>query len=173
MDSGWAKANGVEKPQDFAAEEETFSVRNSNGTGPFMLMSRAPEELSVLERNPNWWGDSMYPGNVDRIEYRPIKNAATRVAALLSGEVDFVLDAPLQDLKRIEATEGLTTKTVAQVRSIFFGMDQGVDELRSSNIKGANPFRDIRVREAFNLAIDKDAIQRVVMDGLSLSLIHI
>lgn len=167
MDSGWAKANGVEKPQDFAAEEETFSVRNSNGTGPFMLMSRAPEELSVLQRNPNWWGDSMYPGNVDRIEYRPIKNAATRVAALLSGEVDFVLDAPLQDLKRIEATEGLTTKTVAQVRSIFFGMDQSVDELRSSNVKGANPFRDIKVREAFNLAIDKDAIQRVVMDGLS------
>jgi peptide/nickel transport system substrate-binding protein len=142
MDSGWAKANGVEKPQDFAAEEETYSVRNSNGTGPFKLISRAPEELSVLERNQNWWGDSMYPGNVDRIEYRPIKNAATRVAALLSGEVDFVLDAPLQDLKRIEATDGLTTKTVAQVRSIFFGMDQ-------------------------NLAIDKDAIQRVVMDGLS------
>ena len=155
MDSGWAKANGVERPQDFAAEEETFSVRNSNGTGPFMLTSRAPEELSVLTRNPNWWGNSMFPGNVDRIEYRPIKNAATRVAALLSGEVDFVLDAPLQDLKRIEATDGLTTKTVAQVRSIFFGMDQGVDELRSSNIKGKNPFRDIRVREAFNLAIGK------------------
>jgi len=73
----------------------------------------------------------------------------------------------LVDLKRIEATEGLTTKTVAQVRSIFFGMDQSLDELRSSNVKGANPFRDIKVREAFNLAIDKDAIQRVVMDGLS------
>ena len=88
------------------------------------------------------------------------------MAALLSGEVDFVLDPPLQDLKRIEAAEGLGTKTVAQIRSIFFGMDQGIDQLRSSNVTG-NPFKDVRVREAFNLAIDKVAIQRVVMEGLS------
>jgi len=167
MDSGWSKANNVEIPADFAAQDESFAVRNANGTGPFILTTREPEEFSVLERNPNWWGNDLFPGNVDRIEYRPIKNAATRVAALLSGEVDFLLDAPLQDLKRIEATEGLKTKTVAQIRSIFFGMDQSLDELRSSNIKGKNPFRDIKVREAFNLAIDKDAIQRVVMDGLS------
>ena len=62
---------------------------------------------------------------------------------------------------------GLQVKTVAQIRSIFFGMDQGVDELRTSDVKGANPFKDQRVREAFNLAIDKKAIQRVVMEGLS------
>jgi peptide/nickel transport system substrate-binding protein len=167
MDSGWAKANNVENPQDFAGKEETFAVRNANGTGPFVLGSRAPDEMTVLTRNANWWGNDMFPGNVDKIEYRPISNAATRVAALLSGEVDFVLDAPLQDLKRIEAADGLQVKTVAQIRSIFFGMDQGVDELRSSNIKGKNPFKDARVREAFNLAIDKKAIQRVVMEGLS------
>jgi peptide/nickel transport system substrate-binding protein len=167
MDSGWAKANSVENPQDFAGKEETFAVRNANGTGPFVLNSRAPDELTVLTRNAAWWGNDMFPGNVDKIEYRPISNAATRVAALLSGEVDFVLDAPLQDLKRIEAADGLQVKTVAQIRSIFFGMDQGVDELRSSNIKGKNPFKDARVREAFNLAIDKKAIQRVVMEGLS------
>ena len=167
MDSGWAKANNVENPQDFAGKEETFAVRNANGTGPFVLGSRAPDEMTVLTRNANWWGNDMFPGNVDKIEYRPISNVATRVAALLSGEVDFVLDAPLQDLKRIEAADGLQVKTVAQIRSIFFGMDQGVDELRSSNIKGKNPFKDARVREAFNLAIDKKAIQRVVMEGLS------
>ncbi|MFB0940258.1 MAG: ABC transporter substrate-binding protein [Paracoccaceae bacterium] len=167
MDSGWAKANNVENPQDFAGKEETFAVRNANGTGPFVLGSRAPDEMTVLTRNANWWGNDMFPGNVDKIEYRPISNAATRVAALLSGEVDFVLDAPLQDLKRIEAADGLQVKTVAQIRSIFFGMDQGVDELRSSNIKGKNPFKDARVREAFNLSVDKKAIQRVVMEGLS------
>ena len=123
--------------------------------------------MTVLTRNASWWGNDLFPGNVDKIEYRPISNAATRVAALLSGEVDFVLDAPLQDLKRIDAAEGLQVKTVAQIRSIFFGMDQGVAELRSSNIKGKNPFKDVRVREAFNLAVDKKAIQRVVMEGLS------
>ena len=166
MDKGWSEANNVTAPQDFKAKEETYAVRNANGTGPFSLVSRAPDELTVLERNAAWWGNDMFPGNIDKIEYRPISNAATRVAALLSGEVDFVLDPPLQDLKRIEAADGLGVKTVAQIRSIFFGMDQGVDKLRSSDVDG-NPFKDKRVREAFNLAIDKAAIQRVVMEGLS------
>ena len=167
VDSGWAEANNVVLPQDFKAQEENYAVRNTNGTGPFKVVSRAPEELTIMERNDDWWGNDIYPGNIDKIEYRPITNAATRVAALLSGEVDFVLDPPLQDLKRIEGADGLKTSTVAQIRSIFFGMDQGVDELRTSSVKGANPFKDVRVREAFNLAIDKAAIQRVVMEGLS------
>lgn len=102
MDKGWSEANNVTAPQDFKAKEETYAVRNANGTGPFSLVSRAPDELTVLERNAAWWGNDMFPGNIDKIEYRPISNAATRVAALLSGEVDFVLDPPLQDLKRIE-----------------------------------------------------------------------
>lgn len=167
MDKGWSEANNVVTPQDFAGSEETFAVRNTNGTGPFKLVSRAPDELTVMEKNPDWWGDGQFPTNIDRIEYRPIGNAATRVAALLSDEVDFILDPPLQDLKRIDAADGLKTNTVPQIRTIFFGMDQTIEELRTSNIKGANPFADVRVREAMNLAIDRKAIQRVVMEGLS------
>jgi peptide/nickel transport system substrate-binding protein len=106
MDKGWAEANDIVAPQNFKAQEENFAVRNANGTGPFTLVSRAPDEKTVMARNANWWGNGKFPGNVDRIEYRPITNAATRVAALLSGEVDFVLDPPLQDLKRIEAKIG-------------------------------------------------------------------
>jgi len=167
MDKGWAETNNVVEPQDFKAKEETFAVRNANGTGPFKVVSRAPDELTVFARNADWWGDKMFPGNIDRIEYRPIGNAATRVAALLSGEVDFVLDPPLQDLKRIESADGLKVITTSQIRSIFFGMDQGVAELRNSDVKGKNPFADVKVREAFNLAIDKEAIKRIVMEGLS------
>jgi len=167
MDKGWAEKHGVTLPQDFKAKQETYAVRNANGTGPFMVVSRAPDELTVLAKNPMWWGAGMFPGNVDKIEYRPIGNAATRVAALLSGEVDFVLDPPLQDLKRIEGADGLKVISTSQIRSIFFGMDQGVAELRTSDVKGKNPFADVRVREAFNLAIDKEAIKRVVMEGLS------
>ena len=167
VDQGWAEANDVVEPQNYAATEENFATRNTNGTGPFMLVSRAPDEQTVLERNGNWWGNSEFPGNVQRIEYRPIKNAATRVAALLSGEVDFVLDPPLQDLARIKGTDGLKVLETAQVRTIFFGMDQAIEELRTSNVKGANPFADVRVRKAMDLAIDEAAIQRVVMDGLS------
>ena len=167
VDQGWAEANDVVVPQDFAGGEESFASRNTNGTGPFKLVSRAPDELTVLEANPDWWGKGQFPGNIDRIEYRPIANAATRVAALLSNEVDFLLDPPLQDLQRLEAAEGLKTTTVPQVRTIFFGMDAGVEELRTSDVKGKNPFADVKVREAMNLAIDRKAIQRVVMEGHS------
>lgn len=167
IDKDWAETHDVVLPQDFKAQEETHAVRNANGTGPFILESRAPDELTVLVRNNDWWGSDIFPGNLNRIEYRPISNAATRVAALLSGEVDFLLDPPLQDIKRIESADGLQVTSVPQVRTIFFGLDQSVDELRRSSLKGVNPFRDARVREAINLAIDKAAIQRVVMDGLS------
>ena len=170
VDKGWAEANNVVLPQDFKPPRTKPSpCATPTAPGPFKLVSRAPDELTVLERNGDWWGKGQFPGNIDKIEYRPIANAATRVAALLSGEVDFVLDPPLQDLKRIEGADGLKVTTVAQIRSIFFGMDQGVDELRSSDVKGKNPFKDQRVREAFNLAIDKEAIKRVVMEGLSAS----
>ncbi|MGI9480714.1 MAG: ABC transporter substrate-binding protein [Hyphomicrobiaceae bacterium] len=167
MDSGWAKANKVEAPQDFAAKEETFAVRNANGTGPFKLVSRAPDEKTVFVANAKWWGKGKFPGNIDKIEYRPIANAATRVAALLSREVDFVLDPSVQDIKRLKSTDGLQVVSTAQNRAIFFGLDQGAAELRSSNIKGKNPFADVNVRMAMNLAIDRKAIQRVIMDGLS------
>lgn len=167
MDKGWSEANDVVKPQEFDANEENYAVLNVNGTGPFILESRAPDELTVLTANPDWWGKDMFPGNLDKIEYRPISNAATRVAALLSGEVDFVLDPPLQDLARIESTDGLGVIKTPQIRTIFFGMDQGSAELRTSNIKGKNPLADVRVREAFIKSIDRNAIQRVVMEGLS------
>ena len=167
MDKGWAETHNVTKPQDFEGQEETYAVRNANGTGPFILETRLPDEHTVLVKNPNWWGLSANPHNIDKIDYRPIKNAATRVASLLSGEVDFVLDPPLQDLKRIEAQAGLKVVTVNQVRTIFFGLDQGVPELRSSNIKGKNPFADTRVRKAMYQALDVEAIKRVVMEELS------
>lgn len=167
MDKGWSEKHGVAKPQDFEGKEETFAVRNANGTGPFIVSKRLPDELTVLTKNPNYWGAAADPHNIDKIEYRPIKNAATRVAALLSGEVDFVLDAPLQDLKRIESQDGLKVITVNQIRTIFFGMDQGIAELRSSDVKGKNPLADKRVRQAMYQSLDVKAIQRIVMEGLS------
>ena len=97
----------------------------------------------------------------------PIANSATRVAALLSGELDFVLDTPLQDLPRIERTPGLKVKSVPQVRTIFLGLNMGLPELASSNIEGRNPFAEPKVREAMQRAIDADAIMKKVMRGKS------
>ncbi len=167
MSKAWSEKNNVTAPQDRAAKEETYAVRNAMGTGPFKMKLREPDVRTILVKNENWWGLKDYPHEVDEIIYTPIANQATRVAALLSGELDFILDPPLQDLNRIKNTPGLHLAQTAQVRTIFLGMNQGVKELRSSNIKGKNPLADRRVRQAFYQAIDIEAIKKKVMRGYS------
>ena len=167
MSKAWSEKNKVTTPQDRAAKEETYAVRHAMGTGPFKLELREPDVKTILVKNNNWWGLKEYPHEVDKIIYTPIANQATRVAALLSGELDFVLDPPLQDLERIKNTAGLHLEQTAQVRTIFLGMNQGVKELRSSNIKGKNPLADQRVRQAMYQAINIDAIKKKVMRGYS------
>lgn len=167
MSKSWAEKHNVAKPQDYANKEETYAVRNANGTGPYRIKLREPDVRTVLERNSDWWGWGEYNGDIEEIVYTPIQNKATRVAALLSGELDFLLDPPLQDLNRLSRTSGIKLMKVAQVRTIFLGMDQGSNELRSSNIKGKNPFADRRVRQAMYQAIDIETIKKKVMRGLS------
>lgn len=167
MDSGWAAEHGVERPQDYSAGEETYAVRHANGTGPFILEHRAAEEETRLRRNDQWWGLESYPHNLDRLVFRPIANAATRTAALLSGELDLTLDLPLQDIDRVKQTEGYKVQTASQDRTIFFGLNQASDTLRAPGTAGRNPLKDPRVRRAMLLAIDADAIRDSVMRGLS------
>lgn len=168
MSRVWAVEHDAEEAQDFSAGEENHAVRHGIGTGPFILELREPDIRTVMVRNDDWWGLEVFePHNIDRIIYTPISNDATRIAALLSGEIDFVLDPPLQDLRRIEGAPGLNVQQTAQVRTIFFGLNQGSEELASSNIRGRNPFADVRVRQAVFQAIDIDAIQSRIMRGLS------
>lgn len=167
MDKGWSEANGVELPQDFAAGEETFAARNTNGTGAYILVSREPGIRTELVRNDDYWGKDEFANEIERIVYTPVTSAPTRVAALLSGELDFVLDPPVQDLRRLSSADGIKVTTTPQNRVIFLGMDIRPDDHEYDNITGHNPLSDLRVRQAMNLAIDRDAIQRVVMRGQS------
>ncbi|MBM3554613.1 MAG: ABC transporter substrate-binding protein [Alphaproteobacteria bacterium] len=167
MSKSWSEKNGVSKPQSFKDKEETYAVRNTNGTGPFITKLREPGTKTVSAKNPNWWGLKDRPHNIDEIVYTPIANAATRVSALLSGQLDFVLDVPLQDLGRLEKTPGLKVQTLHQVRTIFYGMDVGSPELKYSTVKGKNPFADARVREAIYRAVDIEAIKAKVMRGMA------
>ncbi len=170
MSRAWCAKNGAQKPQDFKTGEETFSSRNANGTGPYVLVKREAEVATTLRRNPKWWGlgDGRFEGNVDEIVYRPIKSDATRMAALISGELDLVLDPPLQDLARLKGDRGIRVVEGPENRVIFLVMDQQRDELRYSSVKGANPLKDLRVRQAFYHAIDIEAIAKQVMRGQSL-----
>jgi peptide/nickel transport system substrate-binding protein len=97
--------------------------------------------------------------------FTPIPNAATRVAALLSGEIDWMDPVPLNDQARVNANPGTQLLAGPEIRTIFLGMDQSRDELGHSSVKGKNPFKDVRVRKAFYQAIDEDAINKKVMRG--------
>jgi len=165
MSRAWAAKHNVLKPQDYKNKEETYAARNANGTGQFVLKSREPDVKTVMVLNSNWWGKP--EGNVNEVVYTPIKSDGTRIAALLSNEVDFVLDPPVQDIPRLKQDAKIRVLEGNENRTIFFGMDQWSEELKYANVKGKNPFKDQRVREAFQLAIDTQAIRTQVMRGLS------
>lgn len=165
MDRGWAEKNKSVEPKDAKTKDENFAHRNANGTGPYMLVSWEQDVKLVLKKNPAWWGKM--EGNVTEVIYTPIKAEATRVAALLSGEVDLVLDPSPADLPRLRSGGSLKVLDGAENRTIFFGMDQFRDELPGSNVKGKNPLKDVRVRKALYQAIDGQAIAKTTMRGLA------
>ncbi len=167
MDKGWAEANNAVKVQDYEGGEDTFAAKNANGTGPYKLVSREPDVKTVLTANDAYWGKDEFPMEVTDIVFTPIQNPATRVAALLSGEVDFIQDVPVQDLERVGSSDGLDVRTAPQNRVIFFGLNSGDADLKNDSVEGANPLADVRVRKAMSMAINRDAIQQVVMRGQS------
>ena len=127
----------------------------------------------MLKKNPDWWGlregtgDRRFEGNVDEIVYRPIKSNATRMAALLSGEIDLVQDPSLQDIPRLRSDPAVRVIEGPENRVIFLVLDQFSDELKVSSVKGKNPLKDLRVRKAIYHAIDIEAVKSQVMRGLS------
>ncbi len=165
MSKKWSEENQATRPVDRRKGVENAASFRANGTGPFRLRERQPNVKTTFQRNGSYWGK--IEGNVVDIEYTPIGNDATRVAALLSGQVDVIEPVPLQDVARINASGKSKVLQGPELRTIFLGMDQKRDELLYSNVKGKNPFKDKRVRQAFYQAIDIQGIQRVVMRGAS------
>lgn len=165
FDAEWLEAHDAVKPVDSRKGETTYATTNTNGTGPFMLESRRPDAKTVLVVNPTWWDKPQH--NIDRIEFTPIKSDATRVAALLSGELDLIYPSPLQDAARINASGTAKTLEAPGLRTIMFGLNVGAAELNASDVKGKNPLADIRVREAVYRAINMDLIQKKIMRGKS------
>ena len=166
MSKAWAEKNNSVEPKDLKnVAQETFANRNAMGTGPFTLKQWVPDQRMVFAKNPAWWGQM--EGNVTEIIYTPIKSEATRIAALLTGEVDLVLDPSPADLGRLRNTASLKVVDGVENRTIFLGMDQHREELPGSNVKGKNPLKDVKVRKALYQVIDINTINRVTMRGLS------
>ena len=165
MDKGWSEQHDA-----VMASKETpnHASSHTNGTGPFMLDTREAGIRTVLQAHPDWWDSVEH--NLSTAEFQPVNNDATRVAALLSGEIDMIEPIPLQSVARIKNTAGFKVLQGGELRVIMLGFEHAADELRHSNIKGANPLQDQRVRQALYQAIDSTAINTKIMRGAAVPL---
>ncbi|HZA66847.1 MAG TPA: ABC transporter substrate-binding protein [Geminicoccaceae bacterium] len=166
MSKAWAQEHDVTKPADFVgARAETYASRHANGTGPFVLASFEPRGGWALVRNPDWWGAADYPHNIDRVEHVR-KVDPENVAALLAGEIDLLQIPPYWALDQIRSSPDLKLAYRTKLHTMFFGLDLGSPELRSSSIKGRNPFKDKRVRQAMAHAMDMEPVLTPLMGEL-------
>jgi peptide/nickel transport system substrate-binding protein len=173
MSRAWCEKHKVTKPLDFKNKEESYAAFNANGTGPYRLTLRQPGIKTSFSRNAQWWGwrdnsKGVPLGNVQEAVFTPIANDATRLAALVSGELQFVLDPAPRDVPRLRNTAGVKVVDGPENRVLFIGMDQFRDELLYSSVKGKNPFKDIRVRQALYHAVDIETIKTKLMNNMSL-----
>jgi peptide/nickel transport system substrate-binding protein len=163
MSKSWCEKNNAVHPADLTKNEESYATNHANGTGPFILKAREPDVKTELVNNPDWWDKPLH--NLTDVIFERVATPSTRVAALLSGDLDMIYTVPPQDTDRIANAKGFRIIQGPELRTIFLGFDQSRPELTESNVKGKNPFKDQRVRQAFYQAIDEDAIKTKVMRG--------
>jgi peptide/nickel transport system substrate-binding protein len=165
MGKAWCEANNAKEASDLQQKKENFANRNTNGTGPFMLKAREVDVKTVMVPFAGWWDKPKH--NLTEVNFTPIQSDATRTSSLLSGALDATVNVPLQDVARINSSGNFAVVQGPELRTIFLGMDQFRDDLLYSDVKGKNPFKDIRVRKALYQAIDVEGIKRSVMRGVS------
>ena len=165
MSRRWAEQNNATRATDLTRNEQSFASINANGTGPFRLRSRTPDGRTELVNFPEWWDTATH--NLTEVIFTPLANPATRTAALLSGEIDMVYTLPINAIAQVQARPGLRVIQGPELRVMFFGMDVARDQLTNSDVQGRNPFKDLRVRQAVQMAIDEGQIRQGVMRGLA------
>lgn len=158
MDSAYysgTDANGKDKAA-VIKHGDSFASRNASGSGPFTVVSREQGVKVEFARNPAYW-DKKSPGNVDKMVMTPIKEGPTRVAALLSGDVDYIAPVPPTDIERVKSDSNSSLITMSGTRIITLQMNQ---ERRAE-------FKDPRVRQAFVYAINQEGIVDKIMKGFA------
>ncbi len=161
----WAEQHDATLPPK-PGDTSAYVLSHANGTGPFMLESFEPGKRTVLVRNPNWWGRTEYPQTIDRIVLTGEPDPDRRLALLLDGKTDFLQDPPLDRLDKLRNVPGLRLARLTLLGTIFLALDQGSAELRTSDIKGRNPFADRRVRQALYQGIDVEKLIAKWLGGL-------
>lgn len=165
MSKSWAEANDATVSSSMQAGSKNYAAFHEDGTGPFRVVSRTPDVETVLEAFPQWWDTPRH--DITRAIFQPLKNDATRVAALISGQVDMIWPVPISDIERLKQVPDVTVSIKPSQWDVMLRPNVAEDELAGSSVKGRNPFRDVRVREAIYLAIDAQTIRTRIMNGLS------
>ena len=173
-----AKANGVDGPSiqfspdgcgDLAyPETQAFNDGSAAiGTGPFLLESFRRGEGVEMVPNPTYWGEA---APWAKVTMKPLTSDGPRVAALFAGDVDFIEKPPLQDLERIRGQAGFDVVQGISNRVIYLHLDHAQEPSPMiTGTDGKNPLKDIRVREALSIAINRDAIVDRIMGGVAVT----
>ncbi len=139
------------------------------GTGPYRFVEYTPGNRIVMQRFDQYWGPKPL---WQRVTFRPIKSDPSRVAALLAGDVDFIEEVPATDMERLKKDPKVTVAQVVSNRIIYLHLDQFRDDSPFVRAKDGgpikNPLRDVRVRRALSMSIDRDAIVSRVMEGMAI-----
>jgi peptide/nickel transport system substrate-binding protein len=164
MSKAWVEANNafaVARAGQPGANT-AFAQLNANGTGPYRVVERVADERTVLVPNPTWWAAGTINNGITRAVFRPVASAPTRVAALLSRELDLMYHVPLQNVQQVQQAQGVRLIQGPTARSIYFAFD--VTRPESLDEPGRpNPMLDPRVRRAMYQAIDMGTITRVIL----------
>lgn len=161
----WMTERGLQAPirREGGADP---GLRQANGTGPFRLVLREPDVQTVMERHrAHWAGPAHGAGNIARLVHHPISSNAARMAALLGGAVDLVTDPPASDLDALAANPRFRLNSVVENRVVFLGMDQDRARLPDASTAHANPFKDLRVRQALAHALNVPGLVQGVLRG--------
>ncbi len=139
-------------------------IANPVGTGPFKYVEGQLDDQIVLERFDDYWGgapdlEPVGPAQVEKAIFRVIPEASTRVAALLAGEVDIIQAVPAELIDTLEQTPGIAVKTAPGTEPMWLQLNIN-DPL----------FAEVNVRQALNLAIDKDLIVEAIYGGRAVSI---
>lgn len=169
MSKTWSEQHNLAKVPNLGAQgSEAYSLRHENGSGPMVLVSQEPNVKTEFRRNDKWWGTSH--GNVTQATYRVIASGPTRLAALLSGELDLITDMPLQDVDRVKSNPAFHVETGPQRLFMELEMDgsrtQALDTTdKNGQSMAQNPFRNVLVRRAIALGIDDPMLVKKIMRG--------
>jgi len=142
-----------------------YATTHANGTGPFVLVKRTPGKETILKRNPGYWDTAP---EISELIYRVIPAPEDRVRALISGEIDFLQDVPIKSFKMLSQSPNLTLKTGPENRVIMLGLNTTSMRRHAPDAGRPNPLADRHVRHAIDIALDRRAIQRDVMQGQSI-----